>query len=213
MADRKPNRTALALLAGVAFVVLTVLGFVIAGEPPAANDSGEDVVEYFTDNDDLVLIGCVLEALAGLAVLVFGSAASRVMRRDDDGVLPTLVVAAAAVVAAGVGVDAALRIALVDVADDLEPSSIQTMNALWSNFFFPMVIGMSGLILAIGLSALRTRIIPVWLAWIGIVLCIVFYTPAGFVAFLAGGLWIAIASVLMWRKETTSRAVVAPTAP
>jgi hypothetical protein len=213
MADRKPNRTALALLAGVAFVVLTVLGFVIAGEPPAANDSGEDVVEYFTDNDDLVLIGCVLEALAGLAVLVFGSAASRVMRRDYDGVLPTLVVAAAAVVAAGVGVDAALRIALVDVADDLEPSSIQTMNALWSNFFFPMVIGMSGLILAIGLSALRTRIIPVWLAWIGIVLCIVFYTPAGFVAFLAGGLWIAIASVLMWRKETTSRAVVATTAP
>jgi hypothetical protein len=213
MADRKSNRTALALLAGVVFVVLTVLGFVIAGEPPAANDSGEEVVEYFTDKDDLVLIGCVLEGLAGLAVLVFGSSVSRVMRRDDDGILPTLIVAASAVLAAGVGVDAALRIALVDVADDLEPSSIQTMNAIWSNFFFPMVIGMSGLILAIALSAMRTRIVPVWMAWIGVALCVVFYTPAGFVAFLVGGLWIAIASVLIWRREsarTTSPGATAP---
>jgi hypothetical protein len=204
MAKRKSDVTTLALLAGVVFVVLTVVGFVIAGEPPAADDPADEVVEYFTDNDTQVMIGSVVEALAGVAALFFACSVSRVMRRSDEGMLPTLVVAGAAVLAAGVGVDASLRFAAADVADELDPSSIQTMNAIWSNFFFPMAMGMSLLILAIALSALRTRIVPIWMAWIGFLLCIAFYTPAGFIAFLIAGLWIAIASVLIWRRESTT---------
>jgi hypothetical protein len=210
MATRKSDATTLALLAGVVFVVLTVVGFTIAGEPPASDASADEVVEYFTDNDTRVMIGCLLEALAGLAVLVFASSVSRVMRRSDGGMLPTLVMAGATVLAAGIGADAALRFAAADVADDLEPSSIQTMNAIWSNFFFPMVIGMSALILGIALSAFRTRIVPVWMAWIGLLLCVVFYTPVSFAAFLIGGLWIVVASILIWRRES-SRAIM-PTA-
>jgi hypothetical protein len=207
MAKRKSDFTTLALLAGVVFVILTVVGFVIAGEPPSADDSAEEVVEYFTDNDAQVMIGSVVEALAGVAVLLFACSVSRVMRRSDEGMLPTLVVAGATVLAAGLGVDASLRFAAADVAGDLDPSTIQTMNAIWSNFFFPMAIGMSTFVLAIALSALRTRIVPIWMAWIGFLLCIGFYTPVGFIAFLVSGLWIAIASILIWRRESTTAAV------
>jgi hypothetical protein len=84
----------------------------------------------------------------------------------------------------------------------IDPGTIQTLNAMWSDFFFPMVIGMATLILATGLSALRTRVIPVWLAWIGFLLVVVLFTPAGSIAFLASSLWILIVSILLWRRET-----------
>jgi hypothetical protein len=57
------------------------------------------------------------------------------------------------------------------------------------------------LVLATSLAALRTRIIPVWLAWIGFVIFVVFFTPAGFIAFLVSALWIIVVSVLLWRQE------------
>ena len=51
--------------------------------------------------------------------------------------------------------------------------------------------------LAAGASAIRHGGLPRWLGWIGIVIGIAAFTPAGFFAFLAGGLWILIASVLL----------------
>jgi hypothetical protein len=70
-----------------------------------------------------------------------------------------------------------------------------------------MVVGLSALVLATSLAALRTRIVPVWLAWVGIAIVVVFFTPLGFVAFLASGLWIAAVSVLLWRREESGLAV------
>ena len=108
------------------------------------------------------------------------------------------------VAAAGIGVDAAIRFAAADLADDVAPGVIQTLNAMWSDFFFPMVIGIATLLLATSLSAFRTHVVPIWLAWIGLLICIALFTPAGFVAFLVGGLWIIVVSVLLWRHETAT---------
>jgi hypothetical protein len=35
----------------------------------------------------------------------------------------------------------------------------------------------------------------------------VFFTPLGFISFLASGLWIAAVSVLLWRREESGLAV------
>jgi len=108
------------------------------------------------------------------------------------------------VAATGIATDAAIRFALGDLAEDIDPIAVQTLNALWTDFFFPMVVGFATLILATSLAALRTRVIPVWLAWVGFLICVVFFTPAGFVAFLVSGLWFVIASVLLWRHEAAA---------
>lgn len=78
---------------------------------------------------------------------------------------------------------------------------MQALNALDVNFFFPFGVGIAALVLATGLAALRKRVVPVWLAWVAIVLFVVTFTPIGFVGFLASGLWIIVVSILLWRLE------------
>ena len=208
MADREMRGGALAPLTGVLFVVLTVVALILGGEPPDPDDPIREVVEYWVDNDTALIIGSVLEGLAAVALIFFAATVRRALRRGEDGagVLSVAAMGGGIVAAAGIGVDAAIRFAAADLADDVDPVVIQTLNALWADFFFPMAIGLATLILATSLSALRTHVIPVWLAWIGLLICIAIFTPAGFIAFAVGGLWILILSVLLWRREAASSA-------
>jgi hypothetical protein len=130
-------------------------------------------------------------------------------RWTDDRIFPSVAYAGGIVAAAGVGVDASIRFAAADVAGDVDPAVLQTFSAAWANFFFPMVIGIASLILATSIAGWRSRALPTWLAVIGILIFVAFFTPAGFVAFLVGGVWIIVLSVLLWRRE--SRSVDGPT--
>lgn len=212
MVERKSGAAALVPLTGVLFVVLTVVSFIVGGEPPDADDRIGEIVEYWVDNDAANMIGAGIESLAAVSLLFFAASLRRALRRDEDGagVLSVAAMGGGIVAAAGIGVDASIRFAAADLADEIDPVAIQTLNAMWADFFFPMVIGIATLILATGLSALRTRVIPVWLAWIGFLLVVVFFTPAGFFAFLASALWILVVSILLWRRETSAAPTGAP---
>jgi hypothetical protein len=65
-----------------------------------------------------------------------------------------------------------------------------------------MVVGVASLILATSIAGWRSRALPTWLAVIGILIFIAFFTPAGFAAFLVGAVWIIVLSVLLWRRES-----------
>jgi hypothetical protein len=67
-----------------------------------------------------------------------------------------------------------------------------------------MVIGLASLILATSLAAMASHIIPTWLAIIGFIIFVALFTPAGFVAFLVGGVWVIVLSVLLWRREAAT---------
>ena len=55
-----------------------------------------------------------------------------------------------------------------------------------------------------GFIILRTRILPVWLAWVSFVLGVVALAgPLGFFSLPAMGVWILIVAFLMWRREQT----------
>ena len=198
------NLQRFAPLTGVLFVVLTVVAFVLGGETPDFDDPPEEVVEYFVDNDTVNIVGSLVEGLGAVVLLFF---AAYLARTVGAGILAWVVLGGGIVAAAGIGVDAGIRFALTEAAgevgpEEISPLAVQTLNALWSNFFFPMVVGLGTLVLATSLAALRTRVIPVWLAWIGIVIFVVFFTPAGFIAFLVAGLWIIVISIILWRRET-----------
>jgi hypothetical protein len=205
MAQRSTGRGALVPLTGVLFVVLTIVSFLIMGDPPDADDPVREVVDFWADHEGQAIFGALLGALGAVALIFFGASLRRTIRRSEDGggILSVAALGGAIVAAAGIGVDSAFRFALGDLAEDVDPITIHTLNAVWSTFFFPMVIGMATLILATSLAALRARFIPVWLAWIGIVLCVVFFTPLGFISFLVSGLWILVVSILLWRQESS----------
>ena len=203
MPGRTTRGSALLPLTGALFVVLIIISFVVAGEAPDADAPLREVVKYWTDHDSENMIGSVIEALAAVSLLFFAATLRRSTKRwTNDSVLPSVAFAGGIVAAAGVGVDASIRFAAADVAGDVDPAVLQTFSAAWANFFFPMVIGLASLILATSIAGWRARSLPIWLAMLGILIFIAFFTPAGFIAFLIGGAWIIVLSILLWRRES-----------
>jgi hypothetical protein len=201
-------------LTGVLFVVLIVASFLVGGETPDADAPVREVVKYWTDHDSQNMIGSVIEALAAVSLLFFAATLRRTSNRWIDGsILPSVAFAGGIVAAAGIGVDASIRFAAADVAGDVDPAVLQTFSAAWANFFFPMVVGIASLILATSLAGWRSRALPKWLAVIGILIFIAFFTPAGFIAFLVGAVWIIVLSVLLSRRESHSAGDAMSSAP
>jgi hypothetical protein len=211
MAAPATDRTSWLPLTGALFVVLTVVAVMLGGDTPDVDAPAREIADFWVDNEGVMLLGCLLEAVAGVLLLFFGATVRRALRADEDGsgVLSVVALAGAIVAATGIGVDASIRFAATELADEVDPVVIQTLSAMWDNFFFPMAMGLATLILATSLSARRTGLIPVWLAWVGIVIVVAFFTPAGFIAFLLGGVWIVVLSVLLWRREAGGAASLA----
>jgi hypothetical protein len=200
MSERRMQR--LAPLTGVAFVVFVLAGFIVAGDAPEFDAPAREVVEFYSDHEGQTILGSVLIGLASVLLIFFAATLRRALRRGEDGggVLSVAAFGGGIVAAAGFATDSALTFALADASDDIDPAAAQALNALWGDFFFPMVVGLGTLVLATSLAALRTRVIPAWMAYVGFLIFVLFFTPLGFISFLASGLWIALASVLLWRR-------------
>ena len=93
--------------------------------------------------------------------------------------------------------------ALLDSPKQMTPDTAQTLNFLQSDIGAAgIVVGVSILMWAAGFIILKTRVLPVWLAWVSFLLAVVGLAgPIGFFAFLAMGIWILIVAFLMWRFE------------
>lgn len=186
-------------LLGVAFVVVVIVGFVVQGEPPDADEPVREIVDFYLDNKDSVMVGSVLEGFAA-AILIFFAGVLRKVLADAEGpggVLSAVSMAGAVVIAIGAAFDGTITFALAETADDIEPASVHTLQALWNNDFIPLAMGGLVFTLATGLSIVRHGALPKWLGWVAIVLAVASLTPIGFIAFLGTGIWILIVSVLL----------------
>ena len=189
-------------LLGVLFVVLFVVITILIGEGQDATEkTTAELIKHYRDNDTQETIGAFLIALAAVVSLFWGGWLRRVLREaeGEGGILSTVAFAGAIVFASGAIVGAAVHLELADYSDNLDvirPAVLQTLNAFdWENFFF-FPVGLGTMVLASSLSALRHGSLPKWLAWVGIVIVIVTFTPAFFVGFFGLPLWILIVSVI-----------------
>ena len=199
-------------LTGVAFVVVLIIGFIVGGEPPDVKNPPQEIVDHYVDNKDSVQIGVLLELIAAALLLFFAGYLRKVLRAapGEGGMLPAVALAGATVMAAGAAIDATISFALAEAADDIEPTAVQALQALWDNDWPPLALGAAVLLLASGLSIALYGSLPRWLGWVAILLGVVGLTPIGFVAFMGGGLWILIVSVLLTLQ---ARALTQPPPP
>jgi Domain of unknown function (DUF4386) len=198
-------------LAGVAFLVVLIVSFLVGGEPPDASEPAQEIVDHYVDNKDAVQIGAALSTLAALLLVFFAGILRRVLRAAEGvgGTLSAVAFAGAIIMATGAAIDASISFALADRAEDIDPVAVQALQALWDNDFFPIALGSSVLLLGAGLSIVRHGALPRWLGWVGIVLAVIGMTPIGFVGFLGGALWVLVVSVLL----TLRMRAEAPPAP
>lgn len=157
---------------GITFVVLAAIGFLFAPDLPKSDDSNDDVFSYFSDNDTRILLGGFFFALAGVAYLwFFGTLASLLRRAEGDpaGRLPAVIVASAGAGAGVFFVGAAAYSALASSADgNLDAGSGRALFDLGNMAFLLSGVPAATLVAAASLGALRTALLPDWLAWAGV---------------------------------------------
>ena len=198
----------LAPLTGVVFVAIVVAVFAIGGSTPGEHDSALKVQTFYGKHHDKQMALSFILALSIPFLLFFVSSLRYDLRRaGGTGQLANAAFAGGVLAAAGFGILAFVHLALASAADNAKTiGTTQVLNVLDNNDFFPMASGVAVLVLAAGLSAVRHGGLPKWLGWIGVVIGIASFTPAGFFAFLLSGVWIAIASIVL----TLARRSAAP---
>ena len=193
------KREWLAPLTGVAFVALVVLGSIIGGEPPGADDPVQEIVDHYTDNEDSVIAGAILVAFGAVFLIFFAGYLRRVLSaaEGEGGVLSAVSLVGAAVMAVGIAIDSTISFALAEAVEDIEPTAVQALQALWDSDFIPIAVGAVVFLLSAGISIARHAALPKWLGWVAILLAVLGLTPIGFIAFIGAGIWILIISVML----------------
>jgi hypothetical protein len=193
------NAKQLVPLSGVAAVVLIIAAFAVGGETPEADASLSEVVSYYSDHDTDLQIGAALLALGAFFFLVFSTTVAGVLRRaqGESGGSSALSFAGGIVFAVGATIFAGLGFTAADVVGDVDPTAIQTLNALGADMFFTVAVGTGAFLIGAGIATLKTGALPRWLGWAAVVIGVVAITPAGFFGFIALGIWTLVASVIL----------------
>ena len=202
----------LAPLTGVAFVVIAVIAFAIGGSTPGDHDTAQEVQSFYGQHHDKhMLLGFIL-ALSIPFLLFFVSILRYELRRaGGTGQLANAAFAGGVLAAVGFGILAFVHLALADAANSANTiGTTQVLNVLDNNDYLPVAAGLGVLVFGAGLSTLRHGGLPRWLGWVGVVVGVVIFTPAGFFGFLASGIWIALAGILL--TQARQSAAPAPTA-
>jgi hypothetical protein len=193
-------------LTGILFVVLVIVAFAVGGETPDVDDSARKVVDFYVDNDSQQQIAAGLLGLGCVALLFFLGSLRTALRAaaGDEGGLSTVVLVGGVMIAVGVSIFAGISFTLGDAADDLPASATMALNALNSDLFFPLAVGTAVFNLGLALAVLRHGGLPRPLAWLALVVGIAALTPAGFFAFLATGIVVVWASIVLTMQATAT---------
>ena len=188
-------------LTGVAFILVIVASFIVLGdEPPEAKDGGQEILDYYSDNQDEIRIASILGALAVVLLVFFFAHVNRLVSAaaQERIMLPTVAIVGAGIFATGAGIDMTLQFALAEAAEDIDPTAAQAIQAIWDNDFIPFVIGLSLMMLSTGIGVLKTGVLPKWLGWVAVAAGLFVYAgPIGFISLPVSALWILVTSVLL----------------
>jgi hypothetical protein len=196
----------IAPLTGILFVVLAIAAFVVSGETPGTDDSRQEIVSFYLDNDSEMQFSGALLALACVALAFFIASLRQALRAaaGDEGGLSTVTLLGGLMIIVGASLFAGIAFTLGDAADELPTSAILTLNALNSDLFFPVAVGTAVFNLGLALAVLRHGGLPRPLGWVALVLAIAGLTPLGFFAFVATGL------VIIWISVVLAQGATAP---
>lgn len=206
------NKSVIGALTGLGFLILAILSFVLMGdEPPEAKEGAQEIVDYYTDNKDSIQIANLLAGIAGALLVYFGAYLRKAVAEKEGpgGWLSAVILSATAVMAIGIAIDATISFALTEAAEDIEPSAAVALQALWDNDFIPVAMGSLLFLSSVGISIVKTGVLPKWLGWVFIVLAVAGMTPAGFVSFLLGGVLIGVMSVMLALRARDAGATTA----
>jgi hypothetical protein len=193
----------LALLSGIVFVVLVAFAFVVlGGDTPEVKASGAKVASYYSDHNDREGAAVFVIIIAMLFAGIFVATLWATLRWASASSAWSAVALVGGIVAiVGFLVAAGIHLALTEAADkNYSPDTLRVLNALDSDTFPAFAAGMALLIVGSGAALVTSSVFPSWLGWVGVVLGVLGFTPAGFFIFLLSGLWVIVLSIMCYQR-------------
>lgn len=204
----------------LAAIGFAVLGFVATGltvpDAPDFNDPGAEVLQYYDDKHGRVQAGGYLYAVAGLFYLWFLGGLRAAMAAAERGTNRLTGIAYGAGVASAAllwasnapSLAAALRAEDNQLTPDVAATLWDLGNWLYVMALFPIAV----LLVASGLLALQTGVLPRWLGLLAFPLAVALITPVGQFAFVLYVLWTVAAGVSLY-SAAGARPPAAPDRP
>ncbi len=197
-------------LAGAASFLLSFVVWiaVTGGIPPeVGTSSAGEVVGFWTDQGDATTAISGLTAVFGaILILVFGAWLSTTMRDRGATALAATAGMGTLMIAMGLVIDGTIGFILGDEAASLPVESVLALSAMTEYLFLPYLLGLVLIMVSVGASATQTGLVPSWLARAGYVAAIVALIPheVAFVGIMLAMLWMLVAGIVMFRGAGTS---------
>lgn len=195
---------------GVLAVVLWVVGFLIlmSSGIVAQDATPEEVLAHHQANGGPLIAGSYIFMLGTLAFVWFLGSLTSSLRSAEGGV------GRVATIAFGGGLAMAVcafllpsgGVTIVLAAETISATSADALRHLPGVFYIGVELFAAVLVGATGLVALRTAVLPRWLAWVSFLLALVLLIPPiGWVGVLLGvPVWTLLVSLLLTRTAGTS---------
>jgi hypothetical protein len=211
-----------AALGGVAFVVLNIVGAATTGEPPAPDDSADKVNTWFADHSGAIKLSQFLGALSVIALLWWFGSLWRKMTAAEGGRHRLSVVAALGLVFGG---------ALFMVANAMLSATAMRLDDAGggSTIFYTLSTvllstagaGVLTFLAAVSLLALRTKMLPAWMAYLGLLSAALFLVATigsasdssafmifGLFGFITWCIWVLGVSFELWKRPASAIAAI-----
>lgn len=201
-------------LAGALAAVIYVVALVLTGDKPMVGDDGvADVVAWLKDHKTAAAISGFGAGYVCVLLLLFGSALRAALRPADgtESGYANVAYAGTIVVALAIALGGMLTLAGVEAADDGNAGAVGAIGFIEDFSWMPWVAGSAAMLLGTGLGALRTLVLPKWLAIVSIVLGVLcLLGPGGILVFFATPLWLLAVAVLLYRRQGAASPAVTP---
>jgi hypothetical protein len=178
-------------LAGLAFVVLALLGRFLPGNPPNVDDSRSTITSWLADTRTSMLVASLCWAAAAGLVIWFAAAFAEAMReRDERSDVHLALLAGSVLVGGAIFVNAALTAATAFGIDGRDAALTLMMYQVTA--VMTTMIGFAATLplAAAGLGVLRTRLMPDWLGYLALLAAVVTFIGA-FGVFIDSGALVA----------------------
>src|SRR4051812_26501660 len=209
-------------LGGLIFVVLFVVGFALI-DFPSGDDSAAKITSFYNDKGDRaqLIIGSYLLILSAVFFLWFlASLRTRLLAVEGPpGRLTSIAFGGGLVFIAMLMAAAAafMSVAANITFGDEKFAGVEASRILPSLGYPLLLIG--GMFAAIAMIdatsvlALRSKMVPTWIAWFGFITAVVLLVSFMFFPILLFLLWVVFVSVAMYRSPGPAPAAAATAAP
>jgi hypothetical protein len=192
----------------VAYAAFFIAVFATGGEGPDTNTAGAKIIADYDKSATMVHLASYAMVIAAAALIFFGAALGRVLRRDRGDWLADAAFAGTIVMAVTLVGFVVTALAMRAAVSTGNASVAQSINILDHSNFVAAMLGLCCTLLATGLCALRTGALPKWLAVLSIVLGVASpLGPAAFLPFALFPIWVIVTAAVTTRRMSAANSL------